>query len=176
MAAARTGVDSSTVLLAAFVAALAGVTGRSTVAVRQVVSNRFRRGLSDVVSPITQLGLCVADVAGSGAFDETVAAVARAALPARKYAYYDPFAIPDLATVCFNDRRSVAAVAASGAPVLDAPEGSPMWTDPPVGPTEPLFLHADDVPGAVRLTLDVDTTCFSPAEAETIARTIERLV
>ncbi|MFG2040081.1 condensation domain-containing protein [Dactylosporangium sp. NPDC048998] len=175
-AAGRTGVDQSTVLLAAYLAAIGRVAGRGTVAVRQVVSNRFRSGLSDVVSPITQLGLCVADV--SGGFGEAVANVARAALPARKYAYYDPFAMPDAPTPCFNDRRATAATAfrsaGSGAERTDP--GTLTWTAPPPGPTEPLFLHADDVPGAVRLTLDVDTACFSPADVEAIARTIEELV
>lgn len=170
-AAARTGIDSSTVLLAAYLTALGRLTGRGTVAVRQVVSNRFRAGLSEVVSPITQLGLCVAEV--SGPFDEVVRRVAGAALPARKYAYYDPFAIPAPPTPCFNHRRATAAAAFG---VERSGPGTTTWAAPPPGPTEPLFLHADDVPGAVRLILDVDTACFSPADVETVARTIETLV
>ncbi|WP_345141573.1 condensation domain-containing protein [Dactylosporangium darangshiense] len=175
-AAARTGVDESTILLAAYMTALAEVTGRDTIAVRQVVSNRFRGGLSTVVSPITQLGLCVATVpAGSDGFDEAVAAVARAALPARKYAYYDPLAMPGVSTPCFNDRRRTGATAFDAARVVERP-GAVEWVAPPTGPTEPLFLHADDVPGAVRLTLDADTARFSPADVEAVARAIESLV
>ncbi|MGI5239677.1 condensation domain-containing protein [Dactylosporangium sp. CA-139066] len=173
--AARTGVDESTVLLAAYFAALSQVTGHATIAVRQVVSNRFRRELSTVVSPITQLGLCVVDSAAG--FDDVIARVARAALPARKYAYYDPFAIPDVATACFNDRRTTGAAAtAFGDPAKADRPGVAEWLAPPPGPTEPLFLHADDVPGAVRLTLDVDTACFSPAEIEAVAYGIEAVV
>ena len=173
--AARTGVDESTVLLAAYFAALATVTGHATIAVRQVVSNRFRSGLSTVVSPVTQLGLCVTDSAAG--FDETVARVARAALPARKYAYYDPLAIPDVATPCFNDRRTTGAAAtAFGDPAKADRAGVVEWLAPPSGPTEPLFVHADDVPGAVRLTLDVDTACFSPAEIEAVAYAMEAVI
>jgi hypothetical protein len=171
-AAARSGTDESTVLLAAYFVALARVTGHTSIGVRQVVSNRFRSGLSDVVSPITQLGLCAVDVPAS--FPDAVAAVARAALPARKYAYYDPFAVPDLPTPCFNDRRTVSTTS-FGAERSPAP-GTLSWTGPPPGPTEPLFLHADDVPGAVRLILDVDTACFAPSAVEAIARTIESVV
>ncbi|MEV6927801.1 condensation domain-containing protein [Dactylosporangium sp. NPDC051485] len=176
-AAARTGVDESTVLLAAYLTAIGRVAGRGTVAARQVVSNRFRSGLSGVVSPITQLGLCAADV--SGGFDAAVAAVARAALPARKHAYYDPFALDAPPTPCFNDRRSTAATAFGDAFGTGRP-GTVAWSDPPPGPTEPLFLHVDHVQEqrfrAVRLMLDADTACFAPDEVEAIARTIEDLV
>ncbi|MFI5912161.1 condensation domain-containing protein [Dactylosporangium sp. NPDC051541] len=168
-AAARSGTDESTVLLAAYFAALARVTGSATIGVRQVVSNRFRSGLSDVVSPITQLGLCVVDV--PPAFADAVPAVAKAALPARKYAYYDPHAIPALATPCFNDRRTVTTTSFGA-----EPSSSVLTWSEPVGPTEPLFLHADDVPGAVRLILDVDTACFTPAAVEELVRTIESVV
>ncbi|GAA3268613.1 hypothetical protein GCM10020218_008050 [Dactylosporangium vinaceum] len=168
-AAARSGTDQSTVLLAAYFVALSRATGATTLGVRQVVSNRFRSGLSDVVSPITQLGLCVVDVPPD--FPGAVTAVARAALPARKHAYYDPYAVPALATPCFNDRRTVTTTAFGAEPSSSVL----TWSEPP-GPTEPLFLHADDVPGAVRLILDVDTACFSPSTVESIVHTIESVV
>jgi hypothetical protein len=107
------------------------------------------------------------------AFPDAVAAVARAALAARKYAYYDPDAIPAAATPCFNDRRTVTTTS-FGAERAPAP-GVLTWAAPP-GPTEPLFLHADDVPGAVRLILDVDTACFAPSAVEEIVRNIEDLI
>ncbi|GGM67773.1 condensation domain-containing protein [Dactylosporangium sucinum] len=166
---ASTGVDSATVLLAAYMTVLSRITGAGTVAVRQVVSNRFRSGLAGIVSPITQLGLCVADVSGS--FDAALAAVARASLPAQKHAYYDPFAVgADARTACLNDRRSVraAAGAASWEP------GSFTWVEPPVGPTEPLFVHVDDEPGALRLTVDVSV--LSDPDAEGCVRGIETLL
>ncbi|MER7276150.1 condensation domain-containing protein [Dactylosporangium sp. NPDC000244] len=159
-AAARLGTDESTVLLAAYFAALARVTGRATIAVRQVVSNRFRSGLSDVVTPLTQFGLCALDVPPS--FPDAVAAVARAALPARKYAYYDPDRVPSPQTPCFNDRRALA--------LTDPPSAAPA------GPTEPLFLHVDSVPGAVRLLFDVDTACFAPGTVAALAREMESVV
>jgi len=169
--AARTGVDPATVLLTAFMTVLGRLTGDATVAVRQVVSNRFRSGLSDVVSPITQLGLCVADV--SGGFDETLASIGRAGLAAQKYAYYNPLLLPEVRTACFNDRRTAAR--AASAPAVTG-TGSFTWTDPPVGPTEPLFVHVDDAPGALLLTIDVDTAALTPADAESCARGIEDVI
>lgn len=173
--AARIGVDPAAVLLTAFMTVLGRLTGESTVAVRQVVSNRFRSGLSDVVSPITQLGLCVAEV--SGGFDDALAKVGRAALPAHKHAYYNPLRLPDIRTACFNDRRATARAEAAAGPAGTMPSASTLvWTDPPVGPTEPLFVHVDDAPGALLLTIDVDTAALSPADAEECARGIEAAV
>lgn len=166
-AAARLGADESTVLLAAYMAALARVTGRETIAVRPVVSNRFRPGLSDVVTPLAQLGLCVASVPPS--FPDAVAAVSRAALAARKYAYYDPYATEPLPTPCFNDRRAMSSGGGG------SPSPALAWSVQP-GPTEPLFLHVDGVPGAVRLLFDVDTACFSPASVEAVAVCMVSLV
>ncbi|UWP86344.1 condensation domain-containing protein [Dactylosporangium fulvum] len=171
LVSARVGADPATVLLAAYMIALGRVTASATVAVRVVVSNRFRAGLSDVVSPITQLGLCVADV--SGGFGTAVAAVGRASLAAQKYAYYDPFAVDGTArTACFNDRRTVRQSVAGAT----GRTGEFRWTDPPVGPTEPLFVHVDDAPGALLLTVDVDTAALSAGDAEACARDIEAAV
>ncbi|WP_238018082.1 condensation domain-containing protein [Dactylosporangium sp. AC04546] len=165
---ATAGVDSATVLLAAYMTVLGRMTDSATVAVRQVVSNRFRGGLAGVVSPITQLGLCVADVSGS--FDDALAAVARASLPAQKHAYYDPFLVGGAArTACLNDRRSVRAVVAGAS----WEPGTFTWAEPPVGPTEPLFVHVDDEPGALRLTVDVSVPSF---DAEACVRDIETLL
>ncbi|MET7400515.1 condensation domain-containing protein [Dactylosporangium sp. NPDC005572] len=162
------GVDSATVLLAAYMTVLGRTTDSATIAVRQVVSNRFRGGLAGVVSPITQLGLCVADVSGS--FDDALAAVARASLPAQKHAYYDPFLVGGAArTACLNDRRSVRAVV----PGASWEPGTFTWAEPPVGPTEPLFVHVDDEPGALRLTVDVSVPSL---DAEACVRDIETLL
>ncbi|WP_433061328.1 hypothetical protein [Dactylosporangium sp. CS-033363] len=171
VAAARFGTDESTVLLAAYFVALSRISGRSRLGVRQVVSNRFRGGLSDVVSPLTQLGLCVVDVPSS--FPEAVAAVARAALPARKYAYYDPLDIPLLATPCFNDRRTVSTTSFGAE---RAPGPGVLTFSAQAGPTEPLFLHVDAVPDGLRLIFDFDTGCFSADSVALLAGLIEELV
>ncbi|WP_433219843.1 hypothetical protein ACQP00_16340 [Dactylosporangium sp. CS-047395] len=171
MAAARFGTDESTVLLAAYFVALSRISGRSVLGVRQVVSNRFRTGLSDVVSPLTQLGLCVVDVPPT--FPEAVAAVARAALPARKYAYYDPLDIPSLATPCFNDRRAVSTTSFGAE---RSPSPGVLTFSAQAGPTEPLFLHVDAVQDGMRLIFDFDSGCFSESSVGALARCLEGVV
>jgi hypothetical protein len=177
--AARTGVDPATILSTAFMMAVGQVTGTAQVAVRHLVGNRFRAGLAEVVSPLAQLGLCVADVAVP--LDEALGRVARASMAAHKHAYYNPLRLADLLagadvdvtrTVCYNDRRMQRAAAP------DAPGGDGVfeWVGASTGPTEPLFLHIDDEPGALVLTVDVDTAFLSRADAETIARTMESIV
>ncbi|MEU0563200.1 condensation domain-containing protein [Dactylosporangium sp. NPDC006015] len=179
LVAARTGVDPATILSTAFMMAVGRVAGTDQVAVRHLVGNRFRSGLAEVVTPLAQLGLCVADV--SVPFDEALGRVARASLAAHKHAYYDPMRLAEVLagadidvtrTVCYNDRRmqrasTVEATTADG--VLE-------WVGASSGPTEPLFLHIDDEPGALVLTVDVDTAFLSRADAEAIARTMESVI
>ena len=69
--AARNGVSTSPVLVAAFAVALAGITDSPTAAFQVMVSNRFRPGFADSVSPTSQGSLCVLDVAGAS-FDDVV--------------------------------------------------------------------------------------------------------
>ncbi|WP_327003924.1 condensation domain-containing protein [Dactylosporangium sp. NBC_01737] len=177
--AARTGVDPATILSTAFMMAVGQVTGTVQVAVRHLVGNRFRAGLAEVVSPLAQLGLCVADVAVP--LDEALGRVARASLAAHKHAYYNPLQLADLLartdtdttrTVCYNDRRTSRAAA----PDTPAGDGLFEWVGASTGPTEPLFLHIDDEPGALVLTIDVDTAFLSRTDAEAIARTMESII
>jgi hypothetical protein len=177
--AARTGVDPATILSTAFMMAVGQVTGTDRVAVRHLVGNRFRAGLAEVVTPLAQLGLCVADV--SAPLDEALGRVARASLAAQKYAYYNPLRLAELLagggpdvtrTVCYNDRRTQRFPADAAA----AADGVFEWVGASTGPTEPLFLHIDDEPGALVLTVDIDTALLSRADAETIARTMESII
>jgi hypothetical protein len=89
--AARTGADATSVLLAAYSAAVARVFGRDPSVALLTVSNRFRPGLASVVSQVAQHGICVVDVADA-TFDEVVARAQKAATSASFYAYYDPVA------------------------------------------------------------------------------------
>jgi hypothetical protein len=89
--AARTGADATSVLLAAYSAAVARVFGRDPSLALLAVSNRFRPGLADMVSQVAQHGICVVDVAGA-TFDEVVARAQKATTSASFYAYYDPVA------------------------------------------------------------------------------------
>ncbi|MET7424578.1 condensation domain-containing protein [Dactylosporangium sp. NPDC005555] len=177
--AARTGVDPATILSTAFMMAVGQVTATDQVAVRHLVGNRFRSGLAEVVTPLAQLGLCVADVASP--LQEALGRVARASLAAHKHAYYDPLRLAELIartgtdvtrTVCYNDRR----VQRAPAPDTTTADGVFEWVGASTGPTEPLFLHIDDEPGALVLTVDVDTAFLSLTDAETVARTMESIV
>jgi hypothetical protein len=87
--AARIGVDSTSVLLAAYSVAAAGVFGRNPGVVQLAISNRFRPGLADIVSQVSQHVICVIDTADA-AFDEVVVRAQKAARSAAFYGYYDP--------------------------------------------------------------------------------------
>jgi hypothetical protein len=181
----RTGVDSSTVLLALYVRALATVSGVDPVAVRLTSSNRFRAGLADVVCTLVQAGLLMVDTADAP-FAQLLERTKRQALSAFKYAYFDPTGAAavhervarergtEIELGCFyNDRRS----AAREQEILDVGAPSPTtleWLGRHDAPaTEPLFVHVDDAPGTMRLTVQVDTDYVSPADVEALLRLVE---
>jgi hypothetical protein len=89
--AARTGADATSVLLAAYSAAVARVFGRDPSVALLPVTNRFRPGLASMVSQLAQHGICVVDVADA-TFDEVVARAQKATISASFYAYCDPVA------------------------------------------------------------------------------------
>lgn len=101
--AARNRVGTGPVLLAAFAIALARVTGINPVVVQTAISNRFRPGLADSVSPLTQSSLCVLDVADC-TFDEVATQAGRASLRAARHAYYDPVACDELIAQVSRER------------------------------------------------------------------------
>lgn len=86
--AARTGAATSHVLLAAYAVALARITGRNPSVAQVVVNNRFRPGLAQAVSQISQNSLCAIDVADC-TFDEVVARAWKAGKDAFMHGYYD---------------------------------------------------------------------------------------
>ncbi|MFD0636751.1 condensation domain-containing protein [Catenulispora yoronensis] len=61
--AARTGANTGSILLGAYAVGLAKVSGKSPSAIRTFVSNRFRPGLRESVTPLMATCLCVVDVA-----------------------------------------------------------------------------------------------------------------
>lgn len=87
--AARTGASSTYVLLAAYAVAAGRVLGRNPSLAQIVVNNRFRPGLADAVTQVSQHGLCVVDVA-EATFDEVVHRAWKAATSASLHGYYDP--------------------------------------------------------------------------------------
>ncbi|WP_432842414.1 condensation domain-containing protein [Dactylosporangium sp. CA-092794] len=181
--AARTGLDSSTVLLAAFAGALAGLTGVDPVVIRPMVSNRFRPGLADVVCTLAQAGLLSVPAAGCG-FAELLERTRRVTTAAYKYAYFHQAGMERLVArvgaergtpieigCYFNDRRG---------PGRDAPiapgESAFRWVAAQDAPSfEPLFVHVDDAPGTLRLSLYLDAEHLSPAVARELGGAMERI-
>jgi len=190
----RTGLGSSTVLLALFATSLAGITGIHPVVLRPIVGNRFRPGLSGVVCTLAQAGLCVLDVVGDS-FDDVVQQAQRSLMRAYKHGYFDPAAVADLRervaeergaavdTACFfNDRRGAAQQMdvgpdRQGALSLDgaAPRpGTFRWVLSQDSPSlESLFLQVDDVPDTVHLTFVMDSHCLSLADGQALVRGME---
>ncbi len=194
--AARTGVETGHVLLAAYGVALARVTGRAPSVAQVLVSNRFRPGFADAVCHLTQPGICVIDVAGD--LDTIARRVWRTATSAYLHGYFDPAdhrAMLDRLAAdrgepidisCFvNDRRGAAAaipaVPPTAAQVRAAlPATTLRWdrTLPTYDGTFYLQVDAGEGPdggsgGAVDLAIWADTHRLSPAQVEACARGIE---
>jgi hypothetical protein len=190
--ARRTGASTSTVLLTLYTIALARITGVNPVVVRPLVGNRFRPGLADVVCMLSQLGLCVLDVADT-TVDEAVARMRRAVLSAYKYGYYDPRRLVELIdrvalergpgfdiSRVFNDRRDESSddlAAPLSREGLRAARGSGAfrWGDRTDSPSERLFLNVEDEPEGILLSFSADTHHFPPAWFEPLLRDIEDL-
>jgi hypothetical protein len=188
--AARTGTDTSTVLLAAFAVAQAQVTGIDPAVTRVLVSNRFRPGLADVVAPVSQPALCTVDVAGIG-FDDVVARTRRNTMAAYKYAYYDTFALEALIdrigeerggsldlSCFFNDRRTppqreLASRLPSRAELREALPRTRFHWAAKIERSERLFLHVEDVPDTVSIAMWADTRHISPTDAEQLLLSME---
>lgn len=190
--AARTGVENSTVLLAASATALARVTGLHPSATLVMVSNRFRSGFASSVSAISQPALCVVDTADA-TFDEVVARTMRSTLNAYKNAYCDPIQRDALqARIAaergedidifwfFNDRRTPEQKTPPG-PVPTAADvraaladSSLRWLETPFDPgSERFFVHVNPVPGTVDLRVTMDAWWVAPADAEAYVRELE---
>lgn len=180
--AARTRVASGPILLAAYAAAAARLTGTDTAVVQVVVSNRFRPGFAEAVGSLRQFGLCVIDV--TGPFDEVVARAWSAAIGAYKHGYYDPAAHQELVAghdlSCYlNDRRMETrdedpGPVPAGEDVRAALPGTTVrWGVREDTYDGSLYLHVEDAPDAVVYTLWGDTHRFAPDAIERCARDIE---
>jgi hypothetical protein len=189
--AARTGVDSSAILIALYALGFAKVTGHEVFFTRPVVSNRFRPGLSNVVCNVAQAGLCVVEVAGRGV-DEVIVQARKAAMTAYKYAYFDPRRLSELiaetagkrgpsfsAGCFFNDRRRPGhCEPAEVVPNLAEAARKPAafrWVPEREKICDRLFLCVEDVPGLIELTVDFDTKYVSSRTAEAILRAVEEV-
>lgn len=187
-----TGADSAAVLLASYAVSLTQVTGVNPAVIRPLASNRFRPGLSGVVCTATQAGLCVLDVAGLP-FGEALARVQRAVMAAYKYSYFDHKDVVDLVArvgrergadidiACwFNDRRLSSGQSQPGpdpTPELireALPNTTFRWILTRDHPSlEQLIVDAEDVPGAIRMTIHMDAHSLTPADGEALLRGME---
>ncbi|GAB3532364.1 condensation domain-containing protein [Phytohabitans suffuscus] len=189
--AARTKVDASPLLLATFAIAMARHTGINPVVVQVVVNNRFRPGLARSMSPLSQTGICVIDLAGLSV-DDAVRLTARQAIAAYKHAYYDPSDVDDLVArlarergeeldlACFfNDRRiEVRDLVAGPPPTAEQvraalPCATFEWTRRLDTSFERMFTHIEDVPDTMAITLAGDTHFMSPDDLEAVVRGME---
>jgi hypothetical protein len=192
--AARTGVTTGTVLLAAYAVAQARLTGSNPAVAQLVVDNRFRPGFAQVVSQLCHFSLCVIDVAEI-TIDEAVRRAHRSAMSAYKNAYCDPLRRrgivtrigrergeePDIGTCFVNDRRM---------------QHRQEPGDQPPGPAEVLaarpsafakgyenddggercYLHINNEPATIQYELLADTHDLSPANMESFLRGIEAVI
>jgi hypothetical protein len=177
---ARTGADSSPILLAAVAVALATVTGRNPTALQVVVHNRFRPGLADSVSPIAQTGLCVIDVADT-TFDDAIERARQSTVSTYLNAYYDPDEMTEMVAEIgrergedidlgcfFNDRRGPEHREPTGATttpqrLADAlAETTIRWGPHSDIPVERFFFHIDGVPNTLAILLQTDTRYLPP--------------
>ena len=192
--AARTGANTGSILLGAYAVGLAKVSGKSPSAIRTFVSNRFRPGLRQSVTPLVASCLCVVDVADTD-FDSVAQQAWRCQLKAGKFGYFDPrdlFAMFDrveaetgeeVDLLCyFNDLRRATAAARPGP--LPTPEeiaaALPLttltWGPHTEVPDAQTFLEVNAVPDTVNILLRVDTEVVTPEQEEEIVREMERIL
>ncbi len=199
--AARLGLGTSPVLLAAFAVALTHHSSCPRAALHLVVSNRFRPGFAGSVSPVMQSCLAVIEVAGAP-FEEVVRRAWQSALSAYKHAYFDPAGQRELCdrlaaerrgepdwSVVFNDRRVLSreqpsAISDDGddAPCGPAPLRDELtrtkltWGERNDLPAQKVFLSVVDMPGTLCLELWADTHFVTPADMAGLLRRIESVL
>jgi hypothetical protein len=193
-AAARTGSGTSPVLLAAFAVAVARAKGRNPLMTLVAVSNRFRPGLADSVSTISQVTPLMVDVADA-TLAEAVGRATRGALAAYKNGYSDPYAqdvvvdrvnaerSEEVELTCYyNDRRQLDRDADGNPPtaaeILAAvPLSTVDWPEDPEKPRTGLYVYvADAPPDAIEFLMSVDLRHWSRDELVALVRDIEAVV
>jgi hypothetical protein len=183
--AKRLNVESGTVLLAAWALALAEVTGMDPIVLQLVVNNRFRQGMRDIVSPISQHGLCAIKTAGRS-FEDVVTGAWRAQIQACMYAYYDPRVLSEITntveeargvkvdTACFfNDRRRASRL---NPPSMPARRDTTVVWETLSRPDDRLAIHIDDASDTLRFLICADTHYLSAPDMEMCARTLEGIL
>lgn len=201
----RTGADPASVMLALYAVALTRVTGVNPVLLRPVIGNRFRRQLADVVCHTSQAGLLLLDTADATVEEVIRRANAASLTVVKHSYYDPEHLSAMMAAIAhlrgaeldiasfINDRRVAPAPAEDRAddPAGDSADSATMPTAEDFAaaraatrfeftgrrnePVERLFLHIDDAPGAVKLTVEADTRALAPAQMEVLIRGVEEL-
>jgi len=191
----RTGMSTSTVLLAAFAVVLTRITGSNPAVIQVVVDNRFRRSLANVVSPLCTSVPCVIDVADC-TLEEAVARAGRASFNAYKMAYYNPLERAELEariskerrevidlSCFFNDRRikslqepdnEYLPAAADLRPALE--HSTLTWGWRRDRPCDRCFFSVNNASEALCYELYADTHYLSPADIEACLRGLEAVI
>lgn len=195
--AERTKTDTSRVLLAVILIAVARGTGVNPVTAKVIVNNRFRPGLRRVVAPLTQDSVLAVDVADL-TVDEVVARVRRVSTTASMNAYYDPDQLDALTasldaergssariSLRINDRRVEAREAAEeeARAGLVTPERVAQargatwlsWDGTIEHLPEQAFITVEDKPGAVLLQLIHDMACLTEEQVEAVLNGVEEI-
>ncbi len=202
--AARTGLDTSPALLAAYCVGLAKTTGHNPSAPRMYVNNRFRPGLGDAVSSVAQTAPCLVDMAGI-TFDEAARRAYLASLNAFKNAYFEPAAIRDIlaavseergglvdVNTVYNDRRMLTPKEVARARMADQPQADQALPTPgqiraalPLTtleweekdePQEHCHVHILDAPDTINLVMLNDNHYASRAMVEQVLRIMEEIL
>ena len=186
MVAARTGTNTSPVLLASFAVTLARLTGYNPVATQLIASNRFRPGMPDYVGTISQNGICVIDLADI-TFHEAVDRARRGSMSAYRTAYFDPVELDALLArvgeergeeidvdCVFNDRRTEAQrLVADKLPTPEQvqaalPRTTIRWAQQLERTGERFFFHVNDMPDTVDVWMCIDGRCLSHDDTEAL--------
>jgi hypothetical protein len=192
--AARTGIETSSVVLAAVAVALARVTGRNPTALQVVVHNRFRPGLAETISPIAQTGLCVIDVADI-TFDEAVERARQSTTSTYLHAYYNRDEMTEMIAEvgrergdefdlgCFyNDRRDEQyRESTEPLPTRNQIEAARTGTTVRWGPhsdkpIERFFAHIQDTPDTLEVLAQADTRCLPPGDMQAFLDVLESVL
>ncbi|WP_181064474.1 condensation domain-containing protein [Pseudoclavibacter sp. AY1F1] len=178
------GMTPATTLLAAAATSFAAATGRDSVAMRILVSNRFRPELAQLMSPVAMDTLfALGEIRPESDFLTTAKRAWKAAMIAYRSAYYNPTLLHEQLSnadsivfdeaLRYNDHLGVGADSWDRWP--DASDGVVAWSpSPSLQPDgRALYLHVHDSGDAIVLELIADT---GRIEAETAERLLYRIV
>ncbi|MBO4204599.1 condensation domain-containing protein [Micromonospora echinofusca] len=193
--AARHGVSTSTVLLAATAAVTAALGGHDVCGIVTMANNRFPPRYDTAISKLNQFGICRIDLSDRPDFTALLPRAAQAALDAYRHAYYDPDALAVafaelghdshrmLAPFCYlNDIRlphepDRAHTGPDEATLRAAVARSEFrWREELAGFVWRCRIQIVDAPGAVELVVTVDTGYLPAEQAERLLWSVEALL